>query len=102
MKSNNIWFCSSDLYLEWLLAIAFVGGIAAPLNYRWVSDSVGLILPCFFPCLSFFSVCDSKIYNLKMQFYFSAFDKIAVSSLKSSKTYSHTPPDFLPFQIAIS
>jgi hypothetical protein len=27
----------SDWYLEWLLAIAFVGGIAAPLNYRWVS-----------------------------------------------------------------
>ncbi|XP_015959284.1 2-succinylbenzoate--CoA ligase, chloroplastic/peroxisomal isoform X2 [Arachis duranensis] len=26
---------NSDWYLEWLLAIAFVGGIAAPLNYRW-------------------------------------------------------------------
>ncbi|OVA14989.1 AMP-dependent synthetase/ligase [Macleaya cordata] len=26
---------NSDLYLEWLLAITFVGGIAAPLNYRW-------------------------------------------------------------------
>ncbi|KAG2689446.1 hypothetical protein I3760_09G138900 [Carya illinoinensis] len=26
---------NSDMYLEWLLAIAFVGGIAAPLNYRW-------------------------------------------------------------------
>ncbi|KAL5577394.1 hypothetical protein UlMin_019093 [Ulmus minor] len=26
---------NSELYLEWLLAIAFVGGIAAPLNYRW-------------------------------------------------------------------
>lgn len=26
----------SDWYLEWLLAVAFVGGIAAPLNYRWV------------------------------------------------------------------
>ncbi len=30
-------FCFSDLYLEWLLAIALIGGIAAPLNYRWVS-----------------------------------------------------------------
>ncbi|XP_041027411.1 2-succinylbenzoate--CoA ligase, chloroplastic/peroxisomal-like isoform X1 [Juglans microcarpa x Juglans regia] len=29
---------NSDLYLEWLLAIAFVGGIAAPLNYRWSFD----------------------------------------------------------------
>ncbi|KAI3921574.1 hypothetical protein MKW98_013508 [Papaver atlanticum] len=26
---------NSDLYLEWLLAISFVGGISAPLNYRW-------------------------------------------------------------------
>jgi len=33
----NFIFHFSDLYLEWLLAIAFVGGIAAPLNYRWVS-----------------------------------------------------------------
>lgn len=27
----------SDLFLEWLLAVALVGGIVAPLNYRWVS-----------------------------------------------------------------
>jgi hypothetical protein len=33
----NLSFHFSDWYLEWLLAIAFVGGIAAPLNYRWVS-----------------------------------------------------------------
>ncbi|KAL4563445.1 hypothetical protein LXL04_027487 [Taraxacum kok-saghyz] len=26
---------NSDLYLEWLLAITFVGAIAATLNYRW-------------------------------------------------------------------
>ncbi|KAG7593435.1 AMP-dependent synthetase/ligase [Arabidopsis thaliana x Arabidopsis arenosa] len=26
---------NSDLFLEWLLAIALVGGIVAPLNYRW-------------------------------------------------------------------
>lgn len=32
-----LWFfiCLSDSYLEWLLAVAFLGGIAAPLNYRW-------------------------------------------------------------------
>ncbi|KAJ6417578.1 hypothetical protein OIU84_003326 [Salix udensis] len=24
-----------DWYMEWLLAVAFVGGIVAPLNYRW-------------------------------------------------------------------
>ncbi|CAH9076412.1 unnamed protein product [Cuscuta epithymum] len=27
---------NSDLYLEWLLAVAYAGGITAPLNYRWV------------------------------------------------------------------
>ncbi|XP_015066295.1 2-succinylbenzoate--CoA ligase, chloroplastic/peroxisomal [Solanum pennellii] len=26
---------NSDLYLEWLLAVAYVGGITAPFNYRW-------------------------------------------------------------------
>ncbi|KAG9439138.1 hypothetical protein H6P81_019303 [Aristolochia fimbriata] len=26
---------NSDWYLEWLMAIAYIGGIAAPLNYRW-------------------------------------------------------------------
>ncbi|CAN0905514.1 2-succinylbenzoate--CoA ligase, chloroplastic/peroxisomal [Linum grandiflorum] len=26
---------NSDWYLEWLLAVTFVGGIVAPLNYRW-------------------------------------------------------------------
>lgn len=26
----------SDSYLEWLLAVAYIGGIIAPLNYRWV------------------------------------------------------------------
>lgn len=26
---------NSDLFLEWLLAVALVGGVVAPLNYRW-------------------------------------------------------------------
>ncbi|XP_075496122.1 2-succinylbenzoate--CoA ligase, chloroplastic/peroxisomal-like isoform X1 [Primulina tabacum] len=26
---------NSDLYMEWVLAITYVGGIAAPFNYRW-------------------------------------------------------------------
>ncbi|KAB2028683.1 hypothetical protein ES319_D05G112800v1 [Gossypium barbadense] len=26
---------NSDWYLEWILAVAFIGGIVAPLNYRW-------------------------------------------------------------------
>ncbi|KAE7996058.1 hypothetical protein FH972_000807 [Carpinus fangiana] len=35
---------NSDLYLEWLLAIAFVGGIAAPLNYRWSVEEARLAM----------------------------------------------------------
>lgn len=26
---------NSEWYLEWILAVAFIGGIVAPLNYRW-------------------------------------------------------------------
>ncbi|KAK7246147.1 hypothetical protein RIF29_41007 [Crotalaria pallida] len=35
---------NSDWYLEWLLAIAFVGGIAAPLNYRWSFEEARLAM----------------------------------------------------------
>ncbi|XP_076897395.1 2-succinylbenzoate--CoA ligase, chloroplastic/peroxisomal-like [Bidens hawaiensis] len=38
LKSGDVVAISafnSDLYLEWLLAITFVGAIAATLNYRW-------------------------------------------------------------------
>ncbi|KAH9623442.1 hypothetical protein KSS87_023143 [Heliosperma pusillum] len=31
---------NSDWYLEWLLAVTYVGGIIAPLNYRWVSQKL--------------------------------------------------------------
>ncbi|KAF3787277.1 2-succinylbenzoate--CoA ligase [Nymphaea thermarum] len=31
---------NSDFYLEWMLAITFVGGIVAPLNYRWSLEEV--------------------------------------------------------------
>lgn len=43
MINVNVNFCYSDMYMEWLLAIAFVGGIAAPLNYRWVSAHSSLV-----------------------------------------------------------
>jgi len=44
-------FVGSDLYLEWLLAVAFVGGIAAPLNYRWVYSVNSLKIFSFYICL---------------------------------------------------
>ncbi|KAA8514830.1 hypothetical protein F0562_018009 [Nyssa sinensis] len=42
---------NSDLYLEWLLAIAFVGGIAAPLNYRWSLEEASLAMEVVRPIL---------------------------------------------------
>lgn len=48
-------FVVSDLYLEWLLAVAFVGGIAAPLNYRWVCLSFQNIRRPFY-CMGIFSL----------------------------------------------
>ncbi|XP_074321678.1 uncharacterized protein LOC141658701 [Silene latifolia] len=30
---------NSDWYLEWLLAVTYVGGIIAPLNYRWTQTT---------------------------------------------------------------
>ncbi|CAA6668083.1 unnamed protein product [Spirodela intermedia] len=29
---------NSEWFIEWLLAVALVGGVAAPLNYRWLGD----------------------------------------------------------------
>ncbi|KAK8468820.1 hypothetical protein PHAVU_006G128100 [Phaseolus vulgaris] len=42
---------NSDRYLEWLLAIAFAGGIAAPLNYRWSFEEARLALAAVKPVL---------------------------------------------------
>ncbi|XP_014518787.1 2-succinylbenzoate--CoA ligase, chloroplastic/peroxisomal isoform X1 [Vigna radiata var. radiata] len=42
---------NSDKYLEWLLAVAFVGGIAAPLNYRWSFEETRLALAAVKPVL---------------------------------------------------
>ncbi|XP_022885537.1 2-succinylbenzoate--CoA ligase, chloroplastic/peroxisomal isoform X1 [Olea europaea var. sylvestris] len=42
---------NSDLYLEWLLAIAYVGGIAAPLNYRWSLEEAKLAMEVVQPVL---------------------------------------------------
>lgn len=35
---------NSDSYLEWLLAVTHVGGIAAPLNYRWSLEEARLAM----------------------------------------------------------
>ncbi|KAM1008139.1 hypothetical protein ACFX2A_004711 [Malus domestica] len=42
---------NSELYLEWLLAIAYVGAIAAPLNYRWSYEEALLAMEVVRPAM---------------------------------------------------
>ncbi|XP_043701227.1 2-succinylbenzoate--CoA ligase, chloroplastic/peroxisomal isoform X1 [Telopea speciosissima] len=42
---------NSDLYLEWLLAVAYVGAIAAPLNYRWSFDEARVAIEVVTPVM---------------------------------------------------
>ncbi|KMT19777.1 hypothetical protein BVRB_1g008330 [Beta vulgaris subsp. vulgaris] len=42
---------NSDWYLEWLLAVAYVGGISAPLNYRWSLEESRLALEVIQPAM---------------------------------------------------
>ncbi|XP_061339709.1 2-succinylbenzoate--CoA ligase, chloroplastic/peroxisomal isoform X4 [Gastrolobium bilobum] len=57
---------NSDWYLEWLLAIAYVGGIAAPLNYRWSFEEARLAMTAVRPVML---VTDESCYTwcLKLQ-----------------------------------
>ncbi|XP_003594530.3 2-succinylbenzoate--CoA ligase, chloroplastic/peroxisomal [Medicago truncatula] len=56
---------NSDLYLEWLLAIAFVGGIAAPLNYRWSFEEAKLAMKAVKPVML---VIDESCYSWYFKF----------------------------------
>ncbi|KAJ4916906.1 hypothetical protein Rs2_02456 [Raphanus sativus] len=42
---------NSDLFLEWLLAVALVGGVVAPLNYRWSLKEAKLAMQLVEPVL---------------------------------------------------
>ncbi|PRQ29647.1 putative o-succinylbenzoate--CoA ligase [Rosa chinensis] len=42
---------NSELYLEWLLAIAYVGAVAAPLNYRWSYEEAVLAMEVVRPAM---------------------------------------------------
>ncbi|XP_044508239.1 2-succinylbenzoate--CoA ligase, chloroplastic/peroxisomal-like isoform X4 [Mangifera indica] len=42
---------NSDLYLEWLLAVAYIGCIAAPLNYRWSFKEARLAMATIRPVM---------------------------------------------------
>ncbi|XP_031130052.1 2-succinylbenzoate--CoA ligase, chloroplastic/peroxisomal isoform X1 [Ipomoea triloba] len=57
---------NSDLYLEWLLAVAYAGGITAPLNYRWsleeAMEAVEVARPTLLVTDSMFNFWHSKFH----------------------------------------
>ncbi|XP_019185894.1 PREDICTED: 2-succinylbenzoate--CoA ligase, chloroplastic/peroxisomal isoform X2 [Ipomoea nil] len=57
---------NSDLYLEWLLAVAYAGGITAPLNYRWsleeAMEAVEVARPTLLVTDSMFNFWHSKLH----------------------------------------
>ncbi|CAK8531127.1 unnamed protein product [Lathyrus sativus] len=65
---------NSDSYLEWLLAIAFVGGIAAPLNYRWSFEEARFAMAVVKPVML---VIDESCY-----LWYFKFQQIDIPSLK--------------------
>ncbi|KAI8524528.1 hypothetical protein RHMOL_Rhmol13G0156400 [Rhododendron molle] len=54
---------NSDLYLEWLLAVAFVGGIAAPLNYRWSLEDARCAMDDVRPVMLVTDECSTYWYS---------------------------------------
>ncbi|PON54781.1 2,3-dihydroxybenzoate-AMP ligase [Parasponia andersonii] len=63
---------NSELYLEWLMAIAFVGGIVAPLNYRWSFEEAVFAMEAVRPVMLVTDeTCDlwsSKLQNYDVHF----------------------------------
>ncbi|KAL7211280.1 hypothetical protein ACSBR2_014209 [Camellia fascicularis] len=54
---------NSDWFLEWLLAVTFVGGIAAPLNYRWSLDEARFAMDVVKPVMLVIDDCSSYWYS---------------------------------------
>lgn len=54
---------NSDRYLVWLLAITFVGGIAAPLNYRWSSEEAKYAIDLVKPVMLVTDECSDYWYS---------------------------------------
>ncbi|XP_050369441.1 2-succinylbenzoate--CoA ligase, chloroplastic/peroxisomal isoform X2 [Argentina anserina] len=54
---------NSELYLEWLLAIAYVGCIAAPLNYRWSCEEAVMAMKVVRPVMLVFDDSCASWYS---------------------------------------
>ncbi|XP_030479987.2 2-succinylbenzoate--CoA ligase, chloroplastic/peroxisomal isoform X2 [Cannabis sativa] len=80
---------NSELYLEWFLAIAFVGGIVAPLNYRWSFEEALLAVEAVRPVML---VTDEscKLWSSKLQNYDFPFLRWHVSLESSDSELSNS------------
>ncbi|KAF8031872.1 hypothetical protein BT93_D0939 [Corymbia citriodora subsp. variegata] len=97
---------NSDCYLEWLLAVAFVGGIVAPLNYRWSANEVRLAVLAVSPvmlvtdesCISWYSELHgdsipSLKWHVSLGFLSSPFSSnVNVSTMGMLDLHQITPP----------
>lgn len=77
---------NSDLFLEWLLAVALVGGIVAPLNYRWSLKEAKMAMQLVEPVLL---VTDEACVS-----WFIGVQNIDVPSLKWRVLMESTSTDF--------
>ncbi|KAK7331279.1 hypothetical protein VNO77_25499 [Canavalia gladiata] len=82
---------NSDWYLEWLLAIAFVGGIAAPLNYRWSFEEARLAMTAVRPVML---VIDKSSYT-----WYSKLQQNDVPSLKWHILLDSPSSDFTKWNV---
>ncbi|TKY72381.1 2-succinylbenzoate--CoA ligase of chloroplastic/peroxisomal [Spatholobus suberectus] len=85
---------NSDRYLEWLLAIAFVGGIAAPLNYRWSFEEARLAMAALRPVML---VTDESSYT-----WYSKLQQNDVPSLKWHILLDSPSSDFTKWNVLTS
>ncbi|KAF6135166.1 hypothetical protein GIB67_035237 [Kingdonia uniflora] len=71
---TGLLLCLSGSYLEWLLAVAFVGGIPAPLNYRWSFEEVQTALEVLRPVMF--------VFDESCDIWYSALQKNSLSSVR--------------------
>ncbi|XP_021298461.1 2-succinylbenzoate--CoA ligase, chloroplastic/peroxisomal isoform X2 [Herrania umbratica] len=79
--------CMNDTYLEWLLAVAFIGGIVAPLNYRWSFEEARMAMVTVTPKML---VTDESCYR-----WHSALQSHAIPSLRWHVSLSSPSSDFI-------
>ncbi|TXG48122.1 hypothetical protein EZV62_027416 [Acer yangbiense] len=78
---------NSDGYLEWLLAVAYIGGIIAPLNYRWSFKEACLAMSTIRPVML---VTDESCNH-----WYSELQSNAIPSLKCHVSLGSPSSDFI-------